>query len=74
MAGGKATESDWNLISSEEATPLKLEQPNTTVVLSEDETAWFRSAHKKAATRAAAVNARATSATSEAKGRLHRTA
>jgi allophanate hydrolase subunit 1 len=42
---------DWNLIASDEASPLALEQPNTTVVLSDGEAAWFRDAHQKAATR-----------------------
>lgn len=37
--------SNWKLVSSEEATPLKLEEPNTTMVLSASESEWFRKIH-----------------------------
>jgi hypothetical protein len=35
----------WKLVSSEEATPLKLEEPNTTMALSASESEWFRKVH-----------------------------
>lgn len=31
----------WNLIPASEATPLRLEQPHTTVVLSTEEADWY---------------------------------
>jgi len=37
--------SKWKLVSSEEATPLKLEEPDTTMVLSASESDWFRKVH-----------------------------
>jgi hypothetical protein len=49
VAGGMTRPSksanNWKLVSSEEATPLKLEEPNTTMVLSASESEWFRRVH-----------------------------
>jgi len=57
---GKAAKSaakGWNLLSASDATPRKLEEPNTTVVLSQDEAAWFRKVHVETAKRSAASRA-----------------
>jgi hypothetical protein len=54
----------WNLLSSSEATPLKLEQPKTTMVLSEAEAAWFHKVHVETAKRSAAARSSASASRS----------